>query len=202
MWFIFVVLWKNHQKMKCQVMGVIKIINRLFLTFHSWRVTWMLTWRICRASTSSPTRTSPPRTSKRTRTSSSNLRQLKTWQSSCKFPILIPVSVYSSVPLTPRFFVQSLDNPFTGHFGRKSRKCQFHHILRSHFAPIFLCPKLQSWNVTKKRCMKHFCTKKRQDLNDSLYNLVGRLTGLNCIFSNSPLYSFFFSIPLQSRKVL
>lgn len=78
----------------------------------------------------------------------------------------------------------------------------FINILQVDFAPIFLCPKLQSWNVTKKRCMKHFCTKKRQDLNDSLYNLVGRLTGLNCIFSNSPLYSFFFSIPLQSRKVL
>jgi len=30
---------------------------------------------------------------------------------------------------------------------------------RAHFAPIFLRQKLQSWNVTRESCAKHFCIK-------------------------------------------
>jgi hypothetical protein len=43
---------------------------------------------------------------------------------------------------------------------RTSSKVNFTNILRTNFALIFCCQKLQSWTVTKESCTKHFCTKK------------------------------------------
>ncbi len=74
----------------------------------------------------------------------------------------------------------------------------FINILSTHFVTIFWHQKLQSWNVSRERCAKAFCTKKRvckmlmilfpkdKDKLPMLYQFKNNLNTVKPVYNDHP----------------
>jgi hypothetical protein len=73
------------------------------------------------------------------------------------------------------------------------------NILLAHFAPIFWCQKLQSWNIIRENCAKHFRTKNAQI--KCWWNWHLEVMGVRMTEFSHPISSFHFKNDLFLKSL-